>query len=54
MRKYKELALVWGDEDSPLIIRTLKEVTEKEYKKFTKKFGTPKGRTEDFLDLSIK
>ena len=52
MKIYKELALVWGDDDSPLIIKPLKNVTDKEYQKFTKKFGKPIGRIEKFLDLT--
>ena len=49
----KKLTLVWGkdDGDSPLVILPLSEVTEEVYEENTKMFGTPKGRTEEFINL---
>ena len=50
--KVKKLALVWGDDgDSPLVIIPLGNVTQEVYDNLTKAFGTPIGRTEEFINL---
>lgn len=53
MKIEKKLALVWGenDGDSPLVIVPLEDVTQEVYDNLTKAFGTPKGRTEEFINL---
>ena len=49
----KKLALVWGDNggDRPKVIVPLENVTKEVYDEQTKMFGTPKGRTEEFINL---
>lgn len=49
----KKLVLVWGGKESgnQRVVIPLEDVTQEVYDEQTKMFGSPKGRTEEFINL---